>query len=64
MDRLQREVAALVERDARAPLPDTHATFASIRAAATAMAGRIGRPSVLPARATSRPPRLTEPWFC
>jgi len=64
MDRLQSEVAEIVALDARSAAPDAHATFARIRSAARDLAGRAGRPSLLPARTRSRPPRLTEPWFC
>jgi len=64
MDRLQHDVAALVQQAARTDEAAT-VTFEGIRAAARAAAGH--RPESLPAipvGAHVRPPRLTEPWFC
>jgi radical SAM superfamily enzyme YgiQ (UPF0313 family) len=61
MDRLQREVAALVEADARSGA-DPALTFYRIRALAR-RADPQAVSSPLPA-ARARPPRLTEPWFC
>jgi radical SAM superfamily enzyme YgiQ (UPF0313 family) len=64
MDRLQREVAEIVAEAARAG-QEASTTYDSIRDAARASDGRAPAPTrFLPARATTRPPRLTEPWFC
>ena len=71
MDRLQREVGAIVER-AALDREDARLTFRRIEAAAAFAAGAPadalpgGRPlpPPPPARDKSRPPRLTEPWFC
>ena len=60
MDRLQKEVAALVEEDTRAG-EDTAMTFYRVQALAR---GRSGEPSRTPPRDRVRPPRLSEPWFC
>jgi radical SAM superfamily enzyme YgiQ (UPF0313 family) len=61
MDRLQQEVAALVEQDTQAG-EDTAMTFYRVQAVA-----RGRRPTdvtcSLP-RDRVRPPRLSEPWFC
>ncbi len=61
MDRLQRDVAALVERDAQAG-EDPAVTFARVQ---TLAAGRVSQEahSHLP-RDRVRAPRLSEPWFC
>jgi radical SAM superfamily enzyme YgiQ (UPF0313 family) len=61
MDRLQKEVAALVEADARAGT-DPALTFCRVKALAN---GRdpTGARLVLP-RDRLRAPRLSEPWFC
>jgi len=63
VDRLQREVAALVERATREGW-DNYTTFAAVRALACAAAGI--EPPTTPPRPGHRPtpPRLTEPWFC
>jgi len=65
MDRLQREVSAIVER-AALDQEDARVTFRRIEAAATADAPPGARLPTTPpaARDRSRPPRLTEPWFC
>jgi radical SAM superfamily enzyme YgiQ (UPF0313 family) len=64
MDRLQSEVARIVADAARAE-QEPSSTYRSIRDAARAASGRPRVPSrFLPARATTAPPRLTEPWFC
>jgi radical SAM superfamily enzyme YgiQ (UPF0313 family) len=61
MDRLHKEVSALVERDTQAN-EDPSATFYRIWALAD---GRrpAGRAAALP-WGRIRPPRLSEPWFC
>ncbi len=66
MDRLHRDVTALVERAAHAG-ENAADTFQAIREAAFAAAGEAlprpalaGQATALPARS----PRLTEPWFC
>jgi radical SAM superfamily enzyme YgiQ (UPF0313 family) len=61
MDRLQKEVAALVERDTQAN-EDTAATFYRVQALAHER-GLAGVSCCLPADRL-RPPRLSEPWFC
>jgi radical SAM superfamily enzyme YgiQ (UPF0313 family) len=64
MDRLQIEVAKIVADAAREGDPAS-ATYGSIRDAARASGGHAAAPTrFLPARASARPPRLTEPWFC
>ena len=65
MDELQREVAEIAARDARAESPAAD-TLARMRGAAERHAGRLAgsRPVhvVVPPRPVA--PRLTEPWFC
>lgn len=64
MDRLQLEVAAIVQDAARSG-EDSPRTFDRIRDAAYTLAGSpLPVTRIPPARAASRPPRLTEPWFC
>ncbi len=66
MDRLHRETTAIVSDAAKAN-EDARETFARIRDAAYALTGDVVPPRFVgfpPARAASRPPRLTEPWFC
>jgi radical SAM superfamily enzyme YgiQ (UPF0313 family) len=64
MDRLHGEVSAAVARAAEDG-EDAMVTFATIAGLADAAAGRVhSRPAPAPAAARSRPPRLTEPWFC
>jgi radical SAM superfamily enzyme YgiQ (UPF0313 family) len=71
MDRLQREVASLVEERAVARA-DPLDTFGEIRRAAGRLAARrTSRPERAPhlpppppRRDKGRPPRLSEPWFC
>lgn len=65
MDRLHAEIATIVQ-DAARVAEDSRRTFERIRDAASLRAGKTAPwtgpiPSV---RAASRPPRLTEPWFC
>jgi len=61
MDRLQKEVSALVEKDARAA-EDPGVTFYRIRA--LAQGKDPGRVDPLLPRNRLRAPRLSEPWFC
>ena len=65
VDRLQRHLAELVERDLHAgePLP---VIYGRVRAAAYEAAGRAGAllPELVPLAAGDARPRLTEPWFC
>lgn len=61
MDRLHREVSAVVEAGAAAGA-DAGVTFARIRELAYEAAGRVAPPA--PARPRRFVPRLTEPWFC
>jgi radical SAM superfamily enzyme YgiQ (UPF0313 family) len=61
MDRLQRDVAALVEQDTQAG-EDTGTTFYRVKALAEGRAPQDVR-SPLP-RDRVRAPRLSEPWFC
>jgi radical SAM superfamily enzyme YgiQ (UPF0313 family) len=61
MDRLQKEVAALVEQDTRAG-EDTATTFYRVQALARGRQA-AGVSCCLP-RDRVRPPRLSEPWFC
>jgi len=64
MDRLQLEVAEIVADAARNERPAS-TTYGAIRDATRASGGHGPSPTrFLPARATARPPRLTEPWFC
>ncbi len=66
MDRLQREVARLVE-EAAASGEDGAITFRSVRALHGGMLGvdsRVETGSAIPDPRRERPPRLTEPWFC
>jgi radical SAM superfamily enzyme YgiQ (UPF0313 family) len=64
MDTLQLEVAKIVADAARDGTPAS-TTYGSIREATLASGGPAAAPTrFLPARATARPPRLTEPWFC
>ena len=61
MDQLQREVAALVERDTQAE-EDTALTFARVKALAD---GHRAEDVCCPLpRDRMRSPRLSEPWFC
>jgi radical SAM superfamily enzyme YgiQ (UPF0313 family) len=61
MDRLQREVAALVERDTQAA-EDSARTFWRIKALAESRNPEVVACSLSKER--PRPPRLSEPWFC
>ncbi|PYT33629.1 MAG: radical SAM protein, partial [Acidobacteria bacterium] len=67
VDRLYRDVGAIVERAAHDG-EDPLVTFHRIRArAGSATSGSASSPALaLPAarRDKGRPPRLTEPWFC
>jgi hypothetical protein len=65
MDPLQQAVSALVEEATRAD-EDPLATFHRVRALAwTAHDGRETAPvTPTPSHRRSRPPHLTEPWFC
>jgi radical SAM superfamily enzyme YgiQ (UPF0313 family) len=66
MDRLHREVTEIVRSSALRE-EEACSTYSRIRDAALVAAGRSAGPSptrFLPARASSPPPRLTEPWFC
>jgi radical SAM superfamily enzyme YgiQ (UPF0313 family) len=64
MDRLQREVAALVE-GAESSGEDPARTFHHIKARAHALLGRPApRASVAATSQGHAPPRLTEAWFC
>jgi hypothetical protein len=66
MDRLQVEVAAIVH-DAASSGEPAERTFARIRGRAAVASGtspKIRESRFPPARERSRPPRLTEPWFC
>ena len=60
MDRLQKEVSALVEKDVHAG-EDPVITFDRVWALA---AGRKASVLVRPAANRERAPRLSEPWFC
>ena len=63
VDSLQAEVSRLVEEAARTG-EDTRQTFERIQALAHRQAG-LAPPTALPATAArSKPPRLTESWFC
>jgi radical SAM superfamily enzyme YgiQ (UPF0313 family) len=61
MDRLQKEVAALVEQDTQAG-EDTAVTF--YRVQALARERNLADVSCCLPRDRMRPPRLSEPWFC
>jgi hypothetical protein len=63
VDALQRQVAAVVEQQARAPAADAVNTFYVIKDLALAALGRPANSSRvrLPVEAV---PRLSEPWFC
>jgi len=65
LDDLQKAVSAAVEQAVKSG-EDPHITFQRVRDLAYAAAGRQPVPSVsLPARrGGSRPPRLSESWFC
>jgi radical SAM superfamily enzyme YgiQ (UPF0313 family) len=65
MDRLQEDVRDLVGQAASRD-EDAMVTFDRVRALADLAAGERARPSVAARSAPgrSRPPRLTEPWFC
>jgi hypothetical protein len=63
MERLGAQVAALVARAADTR-EDAAATFNRIRGLADAVAGAPSRPDVELPPGRTRPPRLTEPWFC
>ena len=64
MDRLHREVTAVVEAAARSD-EDPYKTYTRIRSAFETVAGRPPSPTrALPARTVNGPPRLTENWFC
>ena len=61
MDRLQKEVAALVERDTQAG-EDTATTFYRVQALARDRS--LADVSCCLPRDRIRAPRLSEPWFC
>jgi hypothetical protein len=65
MDDLQRAVSAVVEEAARAD-EDPAITFERVRALAYTAHGerRLARVFAPLSSERSRPPRLTEPWFC
>jgi radical SAM superfamily enzyme YgiQ (UPF0313 family) len=63
LDRLQREVTAVVAEAARSGEEPT-ATFGRIRALADAAAGQPPRPAPAARPPARRTPRLSEPWFC
>jgi radical SAM superfamily enzyme YgiQ (UPF0313 family) len=63
VDRLQRELADLVERSVTAGDP-IEATFLDVNAAVHRAAGLRPPADVIPAGSTQGRPRLTEPWFC
>ena len=63
MDRLHREVSAIVQDAARTD-EQADRTFRRVRDAAFTAAGSVSPTRVAPARVTAPPPRLTEPWFC
>lgn len=64
LDRLQRDVARIVEAAAAAG-EDAPATFAKIKAASWAYAGESPPPvTKLRHAPPGQPPRLTEAWFC
>jgi len=63
MERLATDVAALVARTADAR-EDAAATFNRIRGLADAAAGAPPRADLALPPGRTRPPRLTEPWFC
>ena len=64
MDRLHREVTAVVEDGARAD-QDPYLTYPRIRSAFEKVAGKSPAPTrSLPIRQAEGPPRLTENWFC
>jgi hypothetical protein len=65
MDRLQ-EAMTVVVTEAAERGEDAAMTFDRVGALADSVAGVPGRPPVAPrlAPGRSRPPRLTEPWFC
>jgi hypothetical protein len=61
MDRLQKEIAALVEKDVQAG-EDPAATFYRVWSLAAGRRQGSVAPVFSPDR--ERPPRLSEPWFC
>jgi radical SAM superfamily enzyme YgiQ (UPF0313 family) len=65
MDELQKTVSGLVEQAVQAG-EDPRVTFQRIRNLAYAAAGKQPAPAIWlpPMPARSRPPRLTESWFC
>jgi hypothetical protein len=63
VDRLADQVAAVAAAAAEHD-EDPALTFDRVRAQAAAAAGAPARGSVGLAAGRSRPPRLTEPWFC
>jgi radical SAM superfamily enzyme YgiQ (UPF0313 family) len=63
MEALSRSVAAVVAEAANAR-EDPAVTFHRVRALADQAAGASPRAYSAPARDRTRPPRLTEPWFC
>jgi radical SAM superfamily enzyme YgiQ (UPF0313 family) len=65
MDRLQQEIAALVERAARASAPPEQ-TFYAVKAVAEGACGCCRQPARQPRlhAAPRATPRLTESWFC
>ena len=65
VDRLQHELAELVEADLSAGEP-LEVTYHRVRAAVYEAAGRAGAlmPELVPLAAGDARPRLTEPWFC
>ena len=65
MDELQKVVSGLVEQAVESG-EDLRVTFQRIREVAYTVAGRIPVPAVSlsPRNGESRPPRLTESWYC
>jgi hypothetical protein len=61
MDRLHKDVSALVEKDAQAG-EDPAVTFYRVKALAAGRKPDRGWPRLSPDRL--RAPRLSEPWFC
>ncbi len=61
MDRLQKEVSALVEKDVTAGV-DPGETFYKVWSLAAGHKAGFAMPTLLPNRL--RAPRLSEPWFC
>jgi radical SAM superfamily enzyme YgiQ (UPF0313 family) len=63
LDRLQRDLCAIVER-ASAAGAAPHTTFAALRDHIHLVAGGASPPAPAPRRRAHTAPRLTEPWFC